>query len=204
MPIKIWTSVEKYDDKIIAYLNDTIYKANPPVNQVEAYALDIKIQNNLAKNFFGIPLHYISEINIQEGKKYIEVVFKGDYEYLKVKDDRVRNEIFEFFKQNIPGATHSIVKLSKFQTAKKPLIAMGVVCIIFLWCLYIATGIEAGNEYDVTGEHYHSVAGIILLIASLGINKIILIFGALLAIAGISFQKKYRNPVVKNTLSIKH
>jgi hypothetical protein len=204
MPIKIWTSIEKYDDKIIAYLNDTIYKANPPVNEIEAYVLDMKMQNNLAKNFFGIPLHYISEINMRDGKKYIEVVFRGDYEHLKIKDDRIRNEIFEFLKKNIPGAIYSIVKLSKFKTAKKPLIAMGVVCTIFLWCLYIAIGIQSGNEYDVTNQHYHSVAGIVLLIASLGVNKITFIFGFLLIVAGISFLKKYRNPIVKNTISIKH
>ena len=201
--MKIWTSEEKDDDKIIALLNDSIYKANPPVNEIEAYVSNIKMQNLPSKKSFKIPLHYISAISLQQSKKYIEVIFKGDYEHLKVKDDKIRTEIFEFFKQNIPGAIHTIVKISKFQTAKKPLIAMAVVCALFLWCLYIAIGMEAGNEYDVTGQHYHSIAGIVLLIASIGVSKIILLFGALLLIAGTSFIKKYRNPIVKDTLLIR-
>jgi len=201
--MKIWTSVEKGDDKVIALLNDSIYKANPPVNEIEAYVFDIKRQNTPSKKSFKIPLHYISAISLQQSKKYIEVIFKGDYEHLKVKDDKIRSEIFEFFKQNIPGATHTVVRISKFQTAKKPLIAMAVVCGLFLWCLYIAIGMESGNEYDVTGQHYHSIAGIVLLIASIGVSKIILLFGSLLLIASTSFIKKYRNPIIKDTLLIK-
>jgi hypothetical protein len=81
---------------------------------------------------------------------------------------------------------------------------MGVVSALFLWCLYVAIGMETGNEYDVTGQHYHSIAGIVLAIASIGIKKVILLFGSLLLIAGFSLIKKYRNPIVKDTLLIKH
>ncbi len=202
MAIKIWINSEKNDDKIIALLNDSIYKANPAESEIESYVFDLKLQKVPSKNSFKIPLHYISMINQQDGKKYIEVIFKGDYEHLKVNDDKIRGEIFEFFKQNIPGVTHTVVRISKFQTAKKPLIAVGVVSALFLWCLYIAIGMESGNEYDVTGQHYHSIAGIVLLIASIGVNKVILLFGSLLLIAGYSFVKKYRNPIVKNVLLV--
>ena len=60
-----------------------------------------------------------------------------------------------------------------------------------------------GNEYDVSGGHYHSIAGIILVLASLGVTKLVLLFGSLLLITGISMYKKYKNPIIKNTLAIK-
>ena len=202
--MKIWTSTDKDDDKIIVYLNEMIYKANPPLSKVEAYVSDLKMQQAPSAAFFGIPLRYISEINMQKGKKYIEILFKGDSEHLKVKDDTIRNEIFEFFSQNISGATHSLMSQSKFQSVKKPLIAMVVIAVIFLWSLYIAKGMEDGNEYDVSGQRYHSIAGIVLAIASLGVNKVLLIFGALLTIAAISLINKYKHPIVKNALTIKH
>ncbi len=128
--MKIWTSNEKDDDKIIVYFNETIYKANPPLHKVDAYVSDLKIQQTPSAAFFGIPLRYISEINMQIGKKYIEIIFKGDSEHLKVKDDTMRNEIFEFFKQNIE-AIPSLISQSTFQAIKKPLIAMVVILIIF-------------------------------------------------------------------------
>ena len=202
--MKIWTSDEKNDDKIIVYSNETIYKANPPSSKVEACVSDLKMQQAPSKEFFGVPLRYISEINLQEGKKYIEIIFRGDQEHLKVKDDIIRHEMFEFFKQNIPGATHSHITQSTLQSVKKPLIATAVICVIFLWSLYIAKGMEDGNQYDVSGQRYHSMAGIVLAIASLGVNKVLLIFAALLLITSISFAKKYKNPIVKNVLVIKH
>jgi hypothetical protein len=204
MAVKIWTSAEKNDDKVIALLNDGIYKANPPVTEIDAYVLGIKTNNLSSKKSFEIPLHYISAINLQEGQNYIKVIFKGDYELLKVNDEKTRNEIFEFFKQNISGVSYHKVRLTKFQTAKKPLIAIVVLTAIFIWSLFIAIGIEDGNEYDVTDQHYHSVAGIILVLASIGVKNLILLFGGLFLIAFTSFIKKFRNPVVTDTLLIKH
>ncbi|MBK9718211.1 MAG: hypothetical protein IPO85_11995 [Saprospiraceae bacterium] len=202
--MKIWTSKEKGDDKIIIYANETIYKANPAAEKIDEYLFNLKMQNSPTTDFFSIPLRYISEINLQEGKKYIAVIFKGDYEHFKIADDKRRNEIFEFFKQNIPGANFSLVSQSKLQSVKKPLIAIGVILAIFLWTLYIALGIEDGNEYDVIGQRYHSIAGIVLALASLGVNKIVVIFGSLFLIAGLSLRNKYKNPIIKNALTIKH
>jgi hypothetical protein len=202
--MKFWTSTHKDDDKIIAYLNETIYKANPPINEIDKYLIDLNIKDFSSKYFFGIPLRYITQINQQKNKKYIEVLFRGDTEHLKIEDDKQRADIFDFFKQNIPGAIYSTTKQSKLQAVKKPLIAIGVILIIFLWSLYLAIGIEGGNEYDVTGQHYHSIAGIVLALASLGVSKLLLIFGSLLLIASTSLYKKYKTPIIKDNLTIKH
>ncbi len=201
--MKIWTSNEKKDDKIIALSDEYIYKGNPPSNEIGSSVFDLEMKTVPLKHFFAIPLSYISAINLQEGKKYIEVLFRGDYEHLKIMDDKTRVEVFEFFKHNIPGASFQVIKEPKFKSIRKPLIAMTVIAVIFCWSLFIAIGMESGNKYDVTGQHYHSIAGIILLIASLGVIKIILIFGSLFFIVGISLIRKYKNPVVKNTIIIK-
>lgn len=201
--MKVWTSYEKGDDKIIVFSNEIIYKANPKVTEIDNYLFDLKLQKIPSKKYFGIPLSYISEINQQEGKKYIEILFRSDTEHFRISDDKIRNEIFEHFKQNIPGTTHSVISQTKLQAVKKPLIAIAVIVVIFSLALYIAKGMEDGMEYDVVGQKYHSVSGIILLIASLGVNRILLISGSLLLIAGFRFVKNYKNPVVKSTLTIR-
>jgi len=200
--MKFWTSTQKNDDKIIAFVNDTIYKANPRIDDIDKYILDLKTKNISYPAFLGIPLRYISQINQQENKKYIEVIFRGDTEHLRIENDKQRSEVFEFFKENIPGANYYIIKQSKIQAIKAPLIAIVIIVIIFLWSLIIAIGIESGNEYDVTGERYHSIAGIVLIFASLGVVKLIAIFGSLLSIACFSLYRKYKNPVIKNSLII--
>lgn len=201
--MKTWTSTEKGDDKIIVYANETIYKANPPESETDACLFDLKTQQKISKHFFGIPLQYVSTITLEEGKEYIEILFRGDTEHLRIKDDASRNEVFAYFKTNLPGATYAVIQPSKFQKVKKPLVAMGVICGIFLWSLYLAVGMEAGVEYKVTGDRYNSLAGIALALGSLGVHKVIMIFGSLFLIAAITLIRKYKAHVVKHTLSIK-
>lgn len=199
--MKIWTSNKKNDDKIIVFLNDTIYKANPPSDKIENCVAELKMQNLPSKYFFGVPVRYISEINMQEGKKYIEILFKADTEHLKIEDDDTRKAVFEYFKESIPGAAFSIIKPSKMHLARKPFIAMCVIGAIFLWCLYIANGMESGTEYEVKGSA-NSLATVVLAISAMGVKNVILVFGSLFLIACISFVRKYQTPVVKNTLLI--
>ena len=200
--MKIWKNEEKKDDKIIAYFNQTIYKGNPGPGEIDNCIFELQMQK-IPNGFFSIPLHYISQINLQDGKEYIEVLFKGSTEHLKIKDSKIRNEVFDYFKENIPGAVYSIDKYSKLRAGKQNLVAMLVVIILSVWSLYYATSMEAGNEYDVSGGHYNSIAGIILLIASLGVNKIILISVSLLVIIIIAFIRKIKNPPVIERIQVR-
>jgi len=59
-----------------------------------------------------------------------------------------------------------------------------------------------GTAYDVTDQHYHSIAGIILLLAGLGVSKLTIVFGCLFAIALTAIVRKYRNPLIKRVLYI--
>lgn len=79
---------------------------------------------------------------------------------------------------------------------------MSVVAGVFLWTFYIAYGMEAGNEYVVEGSA-RSLASIILGLAALGTKKVILIFGALFAIAATSFIIKTAKPKTIQKIVVK-
>ena len=165
---------------------------------------ELRNTNNSPQSLFAIPLHYINTIKMQESKKYIEVLFKGDSEHLRINNDKSRNEVFDYFKKTIPGATYSHIKYSKLKAGKKPLIAVAVITVIFLYTLYYAIGYDRGNQYEISNGHYNSITGIALAIASYGIKNTIIVFGSLLAIAVFSFVKKIKNPPVIEQLIIKH
>ncbi len=139
---------------------------------------------------------------MQDGKNYIEVLFRGDSEHLKISDLHKREEIFEYFKDNIPNVFMKN-EYSKLKAGKKSLIALGVSIPIFLWALYISLEKQEGADYDVTGQHYNSLAGIIIVLASLGVKNLILLFGTLFSVAIFSFISKAKNPPVINQLVIK-
>jgi len=198
--MKIWTNEEPGNDKIIAYMDKTIYKGNPKTGDIYKYTLDLEMRNVSSNTFLGIPLNYIKQIKMQEGKEYIEVLFgKSSSEHLRIKNSTTRNEVFEYFKQNIPGR-YTIEKYSKLQAGKKPLIAMVVVMALFLWSLYYAVNIEGGITYTVSNGL--SLTGIVLSIAYLGVTKVIMIFSFLFAIAASSFFLKIKKPPVIQLLLV--
>ncbi len=202
--MKVWTSNEKADDKIIAFVDQTIYKGNPKAEDIEPVAFELKMKNTVPTSLTGFPISYIKKIILREGTNHIELLFgKDSTEELKIHDEQRRREVFEYFKANIPGSVYSLHKPTAIAAGKKPLIAFFVVAAIFSWTLYIALGIESGNEYDVTGQHYNSLAGIVLAMASIGVKKVILIFGSLIAIALISFIRKARNPAAIERISLR-
>ncbi len=202
--MKVWASKEKADDKIIAFANQTIYKGNPKINDIDSVVFELNMKHGIPTGLAGFPLSYIREINLAEGKSHIELLFgKDSSEDLKITDNDRRKDIFEYFKANIPGSVYSVYKLTAMQSGKKPLIAFFVVAVLFGWTLYVAFGIQSGNQYDVPGQEYHSIAGIVLAIASIGVKNVILVFGSLMAIALISFFSKVKKTAVIERISIR-
>jgi hypothetical protein len=201
--MKIWTSNEKGDDSIIAFINNIIYRGNPKPGEIETVLHSLQKEMVPEKNFTGIPISYIKEITMQEGKPVIEILFGSDSaEQFTINDDNRRNEIFDYFKANIPNTSYSTDQYSLLRAGKKPLIAMAVIAGLFIWSYTIASGMEEGNEYEVSGGNYRSVAGIVLAIASLGVKNLLLIFGSLFAIALFTFIKKTKHPVIINRIII--
>jgi hypothetical protein len=189
--MQIWTSEHKGDDKIIAFFDKTIYKANPSSAEVERYVLELKGNSIPTSKALEIPLSYLREITMEEGQKYFDVHFGGDSnEQFIISDDKTRWEIFNHLKAQLP-VTERIEMKSRFKSAKKPLIAMIMILILFLWTLFVAIDVESGTDYEVAGN-YRSVAGIILMLAYLGVGKVVLIFGVLLGIAIFAFTKKFK------------
>jgi hypothetical protein len=194
--MNIWRSENKNDDKIIAYFNETIYKCNPKESEIENVFYNLKNNQAPTNNFTSVPLSYLKEIQLEEGKNYIEIFFGGDStEQLKINDSLVKDDIFQYLKTNIPRTKFSIDKYSKLRAGKKPLIAMLVVLAICLWTFYISSGIEQGDEYKVVGNQ-RSVASIVLMLASLGTKNVLLIFGSLFGIALTSFILKTKSPKI--------
>lgn len=193
--IKIWTSEERSNDRIIALVDTTLYKCNPAIEEMSNYTQSLNMKIIPDKKTLGIPLGYIKVFRYQEGKKYIQVFFgKDSEEHFRITDDKTRKEIFMHFQQLVPNITPYTHKYTFLQAGKKPLIALLVTSLLFAWTLYLAMGMEAGNQYDVAGQHYHSFAGVVLILANLGVGNVITIFGTLMAIALFAFITKVRNP----------
>lgn len=200
--MKTWTSFEKGDDRIIAYAGNSIFKANPKDSEVEEAAHQLSLGVAPENNCTEIPQHYLKEIRMQQGKPYIEVYFGNDsLEHLRIKDEARRREVFDYLKTGVPNSRASLEKYSKWKAGKKPLIAMVVVAALFIWTFILAQGIEEGNQYEVAGNQ-RSTATIVTALASIGKTNVMLLFGALFALALISFILQTRKPKVVERIRI--
>ncbi len=201
--MKAWQSEEKNDDKIIAYFDSMIYIINPKPADVQQVILDMEQDRAPTKNFTSVPMRYVRKIELEDGKNYIVVYFgKDSYQHLRVKDAAKRQEIFNYFKTCVPGTRLHTDRYSAVRAGKAPLFAMCAVAGIFAYTMYIASGMEQGNEYTIVGKPF-SLAGMVLSLASLGTAKVTLIFGSLFAIAATSFVLKARNPKVVEQILIR-
>jgi hypothetical protein len=192
----IWTSTEKKDTKIVAVKEQIIYLCNPKATEIDNYVFDLNMNKIPQKDIMSIPFHYIKEINFYENKGLIEILFGSSTEEIFVSDPKQKEEIFNYFRENIPGLTYAVDSVSGISAAKKPLIALLVVIGLFVYSYSIANGFEHGYMYNVEGGHYDSIGGMVLVLASMGTKKLIIVFICLLAITLYSAYKKIKNPFV--------
>jgi len=191
--VKTWINREKGEDKIIAMGNEMIYKANPKADKVLDYIKDLE-NDVIPIDVFCIPFSYIKNIQYHEGQKYLQIFFGHESEeHFRISDSNKRLELFNYFKEHISNTAYRFEKFSASKSAKKPMIAVGIVSILFAWTLYLAIQIEMGSQYVVVGSK-SSITGLVLGLANLGILEVILIFGSLVGIGLYSMIRKMRNP----------
>jgi hypothetical protein len=199
---KVWTSYAKNDDSIIAFANDTIYKGNSKKeDEIVRLSLDLKsgpVQNRI---LFEIPVSYLREIRLRGDKPYIEVFFGNEgEEQLRVADKAKREEIFNYLRTVVPHNQTIAERYSRVKAGRKPLIAFFVVLAIFVLTLFFAVEGESGTVYYMEDGRYDSVTGIVVALASIGVNNVILLFSVLLGLAGLSFFLKAKNPPIVHRL----
>jgi hypothetical protein len=189
---KTWINSDKKDDKIISISEDCIIKANPSSEALFQYKLDIE-NNKIPKDVFSLSFSMIDSIKLYKGKNYIQVFFgTGSEEYLNIIDEAKRKEIFEYLRNHMPNANYRYEEYTAIKSAKKPMIALATTTLVFIWTLYYAIQIDAGNEYLLKGSG-KSIVGIVFILANLGTINVILIFGALLGIGLFSMIRKLKN-----------
>ena len=194
---KIWINPGG-GDKIIAFIDNVLYKVNPPDDQVAGIARDLENRIIPKEKTFGLPLVYIKEVRWQEGLPYIQFFFQGSEEHYRVTDDTVRAEIFAFCKTVVKRSRYEVEANGGLWAAKKPLIAFAVVLSLAMLSENARRGMARGDEFEYRGV----LAGLALLIASLGIVKEVLIFGSLAGIALFAAVKKMRNPPVLHRIRV--
>ncbi len=186
-----WLLKENFN-KLILIRESTIFTGN--VKNIDEIKLISDIEKGtIQKNLFSIPYSYIRSIENQEGNNTIKINFgKDSEEELKIRDRKIKNEIFELLKNDLSKFEYSQKIPSIIKQAKPQIFAILFTTGLFLWTFYIANQIENGYEYEVIGGR-PGIGGIILILAQFGTLKVILGYIVILSIAIYSFIRKIKN-----------
>lgn len=196
---RIWTNYDNKGEKIIAFVNATLYKANPKEEELEFLVARMQANDFSDTSLFGIPLDYVRDIRLQEGNDHIQVFFGRDSEeHFLIKDETLREEIFAYLKEHIPGSSYRVDRYDKMRAATKPMAGLIVVALLFIYTLFIMNELDHGGTVYSTGR----ISALLIGLISLGTVNVYLIFGALIGIAGFSMIRKMSNPPVVHVISM--
>lgn len=191
MEHQLWTSVDSKSDKIILLKDQNIYKGNPKGDIITSYTNRIN-KGEIPKDLFCLPYNYVKRIEMQQNSTEIKIILNDkSTEELKISKLGRKREIFDSLKQEFSHMQHKIEKPNFLRHAKAPLISLMVILAFFLWTLFLALSINDGNEYEIVGKP--GINAIILGMASMGLPKVILIFGSLFFVGFLALWKKAKS-----------
>jgi hypothetical protein len=198
----LWTSDLASDTRFIAIRDNILYIANPKPAALDAMITEFKYHQTPPANAMSIPFNYIRSVHLYEGKNMIELHFSKDStEEIILSDAAKKEALFTHLKNALPDLKYEVDPYSWLRAGKKPLIAIAVILFLFGWSYFVAYELQHGASLDGQGQRYNSIAGIILVLASLGTTKLILLFGALFIIASAAFYRKVKHPTVVRMLT---
>jgi len=190
---KTWINRKKGEHNFILFNNDTLYRRL--IKDQEFNRIENEINNGIIDDkFIGLPISYIKTIEFREDDDALNIEYGKDSEdEIKVSDPILRKDIFDYIKANTSFVKFKQQQPSIIRRIKKPLIALVILLGIFLYIYSIIDGMNQGYEYELVGSGGPGIAGIVLMMAGLGLLKNVLIFGSLASIAMYRIYKNYQD-----------
>ena len=190
---KFWKINDSKKNKFILIKDKCIYKGNP--KQGDLNKLNSESSNfTFLDNLFSIPYTYIKQVENPKNKNEIKIYYGNDSEdELIIDDTTVKNEIFNYLKNDMINLEYSSELPNILKYAKAQFFALLFTSIIFIWSLYLAIQIENGAIYQLNSGRKPGITGIVLAIAHLGVFEIIGLFIILLTIILFSLFRKIKS-----------
>lgn len=187
---KFWKLKDSKSNKLILIKDKCIYKGNPKPEVLQK--LNEQTSNfDFLKNLFSIPYSYITSIENQTGRDYITIYYgSGSEDELIIKDKNIKQEIFDFLKEDTQKFKHSSKLPSVLKYGKSQFFALLFTTLLFIACLYFAINIENGIEYEIGGR---GILTLVIAIANFGVAKIVLGYIVLIGIICIALVNRLKS-----------
>lgn len=178
--MKYWINELPGNDKLIIWDGNKLSKANPKEYKLREIENSLK-KNEIPEGIFSIYKSQITQIEMDESKKYICVYFGADsYEHIRVLNTETKKEVFEEFSrtENTTTTVKELTLSEKTKTQKKVLIVLTILFFIgFIFSAMIEKGGLPEGRYPA----------ILLFLGGLGMTNLIFVYLVIILITGIKF-----------------
>ncbi len=191
---KFWVNRKDKEHNFIVFNENIIYRLK--ASKVNFSNIERELNQGIINDkFIGLPKSYLRSVQFRDDDNGLRFYYGEDSEdEIIVSKSALRKEIFDFLDTATNPHDSVVRKPSLLGRIKKPLIAIIVLSAIFIYVYSIIQGINQGYEYEIVGGGANpGIAGIVLMLAGLGLTKNIMIFLPLYALAGYSIFKKYKD-----------
>jgi len=147
--MKYWI-FEQSSDKLIAITDTVIYNNNPSSVKLREFEEELSI-GSIPKKLTGTPIAYLKRIVSRSGTGEATLFYGKDNELTLDFGDN-KKDIFEYLKTNTSREAKYIEEAeSIFSKLYKPGIGLAIIGFLSLYVYDIASNIELGYSYTVTG-----------------------------------------------------
>ena len=196
---QIWELKQSKSNSLIVIQDEAIYSGHS--KQINPNIQSAITDFSFLSDLYSIPYRYIKTIENQSGGKSIKIYSGKDTEdELIIKDEKVKNEIFEILKSDIEGFTYSNDLPNVFKYTKAIIIAFIITSGVFLWSLDFAIELENGTEYEMVNGGGISIEGIIFMIANVGVFNLISGYIVLVVLMVFAFIKRLKSRSIVESL----
>ncbi len=191
--LKIWTNRKSNEDNFIVYDGKSLHRRRA---KKEAFDKITKALNKeeIDKKFISVPINYIKHVEYRDDDPKIRIFYGQDSEEeLKVSDQALRKDIFNYLKANTDVMEVKQEKPSVLSRIKKPLIALLVLLGIFIYVASIIDGLNSGYEYELRGGGRPGIGALVLGLAQFGLATNLMLFVPLGSIALFMIYKRSKD-----------
>lgn len=186
--MKFWKIKESKFNRLILIKDQSIYKGNPSIEDLDKFtsgAKEIPFENKL----FSIPYSYISMVENQRGNPEIKIYYGNkSEEELKIENQMVKQDVFDYLKRDLNGFKYRSFVPGVFKYAKAQFFALILVTAVFLIALYYAIQLENGVEYELADRQ--SLYAFVFGLAHFGVTKLLMAYSILLGVMLFALKRR--------------
>lgn len=195
MEFRWWEIINGNQSYFLIVTQEFIGRIKASSDSVNKIAAELEQGRLPDAEVYKIPLSYVTKVVIDESLPEIKVHFnEASEEVYPIVSGQQRFEVFDYLNKNTSHQGYELVKHSGLARAKKPIVAIVIMSVLFGYAYFLADRIESG--IDVGPQ-----IAFVLMLAGFGTRVLSFVYLGIMGLAFMVLFRKLLQPKVEHVLT---